>query len=76
MHCAAVKMPPPNSPVEAALAAAVLVILSLSLGGGHELDWNYQRRHAEANLEFHEFSATPGIMFRLLQNLQKTDDLY
>ena len=64
-------MPPPKGSVDAALAAAVLAVLSLSLGGGgHELDWNYQRRHAEANLEFHEFSATPGIMFRLWQNQQ------
>ena len=54
--------PPPNS-----LAAAILVLLGLSSlrgGLGHEFDWNYQRRHAEANLEFHKFSATPGIMFR------------
>ena len=64
-------MPPPNASgsVDAVLAAAVLAVLSLlSLSGGHELDWNYQRRHAEANLEFHEFSATPGIMFRFSQN--------
>ena len=63
-------MPPPNASgsVDAVLAAAALAVLSLSLSGGHELDWNYQRRHAEANLEFHEFSATPGIMFRFSQN--------
>ena len=48
-------------PADASLAAAVLAALSLCLG--HELDWNYQRRHAEANLEFHEFSASPGLMF-------------
>ena len=40
-----------------------LVSVELRPSLGHELDWNYQRRHAEANLEFHEFSASPGVMF-------------